>query len=227
MFARVRRHLTYANVVSSLCLLIVLGGGTAYAAITITGKNVDNGSLTGADIKNNSVTGSDVKSLTARDFKGGKLPAGPQGATGPQGPQGATGQAGANGSPAGSINTGVIQSTGFGSYFGSPSGPSGSGTESDVQTLTPAGAPITASDLSVKIPFTLGATGSPVVTTALRVNGTDTALTCSFTTGSDSCQDTTHVVTIPPNSRISIRTGLVGTGTFMGTRTAFGWRAGS
>jgi hypothetical protein len=98
--------LSYANVVSSICLFIVLGG-SAYAAATITGKQIKDSSITSADIKN--------KSLVAGDFKPGQLTSagggaqGPQGAkgepgaTGPAGPQGpkgepgAPGQAGANG----------------------------------------------------------------------------------------------------------------------------------
>jgi hypothetical protein len=89
--------LTYANVVSTLCLFIVLGGG-AYAATTITGKNVKNSSLTGRDVKNNSLTGRDVKSirsgdvtdgsLLAKDFRTGELPAGPQGQKGDAGAPG-------------------------------------------------------------------------------------------------------------------------------------------
>jgi hypothetical protein len=40
----------------ALTALAVALGGTSYAAVTITGKNVRNSSLTGADIKNNSLT---------------------------------------------------------------------------------------------------------------------------------------------------------------------------
>jgi type VI protein secretion system component Hcp len=76
-------RLTYANVTSTVCLFIVLGG-SAYAAASVTGANVRNGSLTSADIKDHS--------LRARDFKAGQLPHGPQG---PQGPQGERGPAGA------------------------------------------------------------------------------------------------------------------------------------
>jgi type VI protein secretion system component Hcp len=87
MLSALRRHLTYANVVSSLCLFIVLGGG-AYAAVTITGKNVKNNSLTSDDIKNGS--------LLHQDFKAGQLPKGAQGPQGPQGPAGAAGAKGAD-----------------------------------------------------------------------------------------------------------------------------------
>jgi len=95
LLSKLRPNLTYANVVSTVCLFIVLGG-SAYAAVTITGKNVKNGSLTGADIKNSSLTTSDVKnrSLLARDFKTGQLPAGPKGDQGPKGDKGDRGDPG-------------------------------------------------------------------------------------------------------------------------------------
>jgi hypothetical protein len=92
MASRLLSRLSYANVVATLALFIALGGG-AYAAITVTGKNVRNGSLTGADLKNNSVASTDVRngSLLSKDFKAGQLkagPAGPRGATGVTGPVG-------------------------------------------------------------------------------------------------------------------------------------------
>jgi hypothetical protein len=96
---------TYANAVASLALFVALGG-SSYAAVTITGEQVRDGSLTGRDIHNGSLTGRDIHdgsltsrdvrdhSLLARDFKAGQLPRGPQGSPGPQGPVGAQGPAG-------------------------------------------------------------------------------------------------------------------------------------
>jgi hypothetical protein len=91
VLAKLRSRLTYANVVATVAVFIALGG-SSYAALTVTGKNVKNSSLTGSDIKNNSVTGKDVKSirsadvtdrsLLAKDFAAGQLPAGPKGETG-------------------------------------------------------------------------------------------------------------------------------------------------
>ena len=81
-------RLTYANVTSTVCLFLALGG-SAYAAASITGKNVRNGSLTSADIKDHT--------LRARDFKLGELPRGPQGPQGERGPAGVRGPAGAAG----------------------------------------------------------------------------------------------------------------------------------
>ncbi len=92
---------TYANVMSTLAVFLALGG-TGYAALTITGKNVKDGSLTGRDIRSSSVSARHVKdgSLLASDFKPAQLPAGPAGARGPMGAQGPPGQRGPSG-PAG------------------------------------------------------------------------------------------------------------------------------
>jgi hypothetical protein len=71
-----RPKLTYSNVISTVCLFLLLGGGAAYAASSL-GKN----SVGTKQLKNNAVTGSKVKngSLLAQDFKSGQLPAGAQG----------------------------------------------------------------------------------------------------------------------------------------------------
>jgi type VI protein secretion system component Hcp len=84
------RHLSYANVASSLCLFMLLGG-SAYAAVRVTGADVKNGSLTSADIKDHS--------LRARDFRAGELPAGPAGPKGDPGRDGAAGAPGPIASP--------------------------------------------------------------------------------------------------------------------------------
>ena len=78
---------TPATIISVLAL-VVATGGTSYAALSITGKDVVNQSLSGKDIANQTLTGKDVKnaSLKGKDFAPGQLPAGPQG---PQGPAGA------------------------------------------------------------------------------------------------------------------------------------------
>src|SRR4051794_26826760 len=86
------------SMVVALIALFVAMGGTGYAALTVTGKNVKNSSLTGADIKNNSLGSTDVKdgNLLAKDFKAGQLPSG-QGGQGPAGPQGPKGDKGDKG----------------------------------------------------------------------------------------------------------------------------------
>ena len=63
-----RRHLSYANVISTICLFVVLGGG-AYAAARLPAKSVGTaqlkaGAVTGAKIKNGTITGAKVDSST-------------------------------------------------------------------------------------------------------------------------------------------------------------------
>lgn len=60
MLRALRDRLTYANVTATLALFIALGG-SSYAALQITGKQVRNHSLTGRDIKKNSIRGRQVK----------------------------------------------------------------------------------------------------------------------------------------------------------------------
>ena len=77
----------------SVAALVVATSGTSYAAMTITGAVVRNGSLTGQDIARDSIGSAKITdgSLKAKDFKGGQLPAGEPGPAGPAGPAGADG----------------------------------------------------------------------------------------------------------------------------------------
>jgi hypothetical protein len=86
-----RARLTYANVMATLAMFFVLGGG-AYAAGTKLAKN----SVGSRELKTNAVTSSKVKDgkLLAKDFKAGQLPAGRTGATGAQGAKGDKGDKG-------------------------------------------------------------------------------------------------------------------------------------
>lgn len=60
MLHRIRPRLTYANVVATLALFVALGG-SSYAAIKVTGRDVKNGSLTWRDLKRNTLGGSRIK----------------------------------------------------------------------------------------------------------------------------------------------------------------------
>jgi hypothetical protein len=104
MLRPLRSRLSYANVTSTLALVLALGGGTAYAtsqirksdigyhAVTaskiafnaVTGSKVRNSSLTGGDLRNSTITASDVRngSLRSEDFGAGQLPKGEKGEKG-------------------------------------------------------------------------------------------------------------------------------------------------
>jgi hypothetical protein len=84
---RLSNHITYANLISTLCLFVLLGGG-AYAAARIT---LPKNSVGAAQIKTGAVRSRQVKngSRLAKHFRAGQLPAaprGPQGLPGPAGP---------------------------------------------------------------------------------------------------------------------------------------------
>lgn len=102
-------RLTYANLMSTVAVFVALGG-SSYAALSITGKDVKNASLTGADVKNSSLTGADVRdgSLAAKELSraardslrsqsGERGPKGDPGDRGPRGESGLPGSAGAEG----------------------------------------------------------------------------------------------------------------------------------
>jgi hypothetical protein len=55
-----RDRLTYSNVMATIAVFVALGG-TSYAAIKISGRNVEDRSLTGKDVKKNSLTGKEIK----------------------------------------------------------------------------------------------------------------------------------------------------------------------
>ena len=101
----IRKRLTYANVMSSIAVFLVIGGATAFA-VSHLGKNsvgtkqLKSNAVTTAKIKKNAVTAKKIKagavngdkvqngSLLSGDFAAGQLP---KGATGPTGPTGVVG----------------------------------------------------------------------------------------------------------------------------------------
>ena len=98
-----RAHLSYPNVMSTIAVVVALGGGTAVAGTLLTGRDIANSSLTGADIKNRSIAPRDL----ARAVTGRRGPAGRAGVAGPNGPQGLPGAKGDTG------NTGLRGKSAF------------------------------------------------------------------------------------------------------------------
>jgi hypothetical protein len=60
MLRELRRRLSYANVVSTLCLFLVVAGGTAYAANTVLSTDIVDGEVKTPDLANVAVTNAKV-----------------------------------------------------------------------------------------------------------------------------------------------------------------------
>jgi hypothetical protein len=74
MLERLRSRLSYANVMSTIAVLLAVGGGAAYAANTVFSEDIVNGEVKTqdiategvhtSDVENNGLTGTDVKEST-------------------------------------------------------------------------------------------------------------------------------------------------------------------
>lgn len=89
---RLQGKLTYANVISTLCLFLLLGGGAAFAATQLP-KN----SVGARQIKRGAVTPAKISNATKQVLAGAQGPRGATGAAGAKGPRGATGATGPTG----------------------------------------------------------------------------------------------------------------------------------
>jgi hypothetical protein len=72
---QIRKRVTYANVMSSIAVFLVLGGGAAYAAKKIGSNEIKSNSITTGKIKKNAVTASKIKgsSITTSKIKDGAV----------------------------------------------------------------------------------------------------------------------------------------------------------
>ena len=117
-----RSKLTYANVISSLCLFLVLGGGAAVAAglgpNSVGTTQLKNGAVTGPKIKRASIEATKLTQLAISTLKGATGPKGAKGAAGAKGATGAKGDTGAKGATGARGETGPIGPVG-------PIGPAG------------------------------------------------------------------------------------------------------
>jgi hypothetical protein len=100
------RHITPANLLATVAVVIALTGTTIVSVeaaatkrvkATVTGAQVRNNSLTGADVRNDSLSSGDLSRSTQTRLRAQAGAKGPSGDTGPAGNQGAKGGTGAAG----------------------------------------------------------------------------------------------------------------------------------
>ena len=72
---QIRKRITYANVMSSIAVFLVLGGASAYAAKKIGSNEIKGNSITTGKLKKNAVTASKIKknSVTTAKIKNGAV----------------------------------------------------------------------------------------------------------------------------------------------------------
>jgi hypothetical protein len=80
----------HTTAVAYLALFAALGG-SAYAAVTVTGKNIKDGTITGRDVKNRSLATSKLTTRAVSSLIGERGPQGPQGQQGVKGDPGEAG----------------------------------------------------------------------------------------------------------------------------------------
>jgi hypothetical protein len=104
-------HLTYANVVATLALFLVLSGGAAYAASRVAKNSVGS-----AQLKKNAVTPAKLSKASKAVLDGTTGPQGPAGAQGMPGKEGAAGKNLTAETPlaSGQTETGVFGAAGTG-----------------------------------------------------------------------------------------------------------------
>jgi hypothetical protein len=236
----VKEHLTYSNVISTICLFILLGGvswaATSLPKNSVGSPQIRNGQVRSQDVRNNSLTSADIRESTLRlpqGPRGAKGERGIQGMTGPTGPVGPTGSDGATGPSGATGPTGQAGTTGAtgpaapGLMVGSSGGAqlpgmsylpaSGVGNYADLTTAeSVAPADMVASALTVS---------KSVATLDSRIyqlmdDGTPT-LTCIVTPPATTCESIGSIP-ISRGSRIAIRAV-----SFSGepASVAFGWTA--
>jgi hypothetical protein len=107
----VRKRLTFANVMSSIAVFLVVAGGTAFAASQLGKESVGTKQL-----KKEAVSLAKINKAAKNSLKGATGPAGAKGATGAQGPKGDKGEKGDTGAPGSNVNVGEPLASGKTEY---------------------------------------------------------------------------------------------------------------
>jgi Collagen triple helix repeat (20 copies) len=216
--ARLRRHVTYSSVMSTVAVFIALGG-ISYAAIKLPPNSVGT-----KQIRAKAVTLKKISPKAQKRLRSGKTGArglqGPQGPQGPDGLQGPAGAPGADGASGAALLTGLatgVPSTTSGSILRrvpvmGQGDASVSNALADIASLSPART-LVARDISVRVENDLPVGGSTTV--ALLVNSAlseggplPTQLNCSVVGTAGSSDRTCSApgpITIPADSFMWIR----------------------
>jgi hypothetical protein len=217
MLSRIRSRFTYANVVATLSLFLVLSGGTAVA---LTGSNtvfsddiVDN-QVKSADVRNDTLTGG---GLTGADVKESSLGPVPQAGN-------ADTLDGLNSTRFGAgIMGGVMKDAGFAAVAnGTEWAPIGASTATATGPFVAPRGGFVARDLRISLAEANGPGQSR--TFAFVHPPSSTSLSCTVPENASSCSDTAHAVTVSAGQRYALF-GTAISGGAPDVDVSFGWRA--
>ena len=213
--SRIRSRLTYANVVASLALFLVLSGGTAVALTgsnTVFSDDIVDGQVRSSDVHNDSLTGADVNEPSL-----GPVP-----------------QAG-NADTLDRLNSthfgtgvmgGVIKDVGANAVaFGTVFAPIGVSTSAATGPFVAPPGGFVARGLEISLAAPNGP-GQSRTFGFFRNPPPAAELSCTVPENASSCSDTTHAVTVSAGQTYGlIATAISGGAPNVDVR--FGWRAGS
>jgi hypothetical protein len=238
MVSRIRARLTYANVVATLSLFLVVSGGTAIAlkgtntvfsddiarnqvkSVDVRNDNLTGGGLRAADLRAGSVGGSEVRkdSLTGGDVNESSL--------------GPVPQAGNAGTLDGLDSTrfgvgvmgGLMRNAGVSAVaFGIEWAPIGVSAQNETGGFVAPQGGFVARDLEISLasPNGPGQTRSFAFVTH---PASPTTLSCTVPANASTCSDTAHAVTVSEGESYALTgTGITGGAPDVDVR--FGWRA--
>lgn len=201
MLSRISSH-----VVVAVLAVAVGAAATAGAARLITGKQIKDGSIEIKDLSTKaraSLRGATGPAGPAgpKGETGAKGDTGPSGTSGLKGADGVNGASGADGVPGAGLATSLFSVDTTNPTFSLIGGGS-TGSEAGGQIIVPPGGDIAAKQMSAFVRSSL-TQGSVAVT--LRVNGSDSALTCTITHPATSCTNGAAAATLHPGDKINVR----------------------
>jgi hypothetical protein len=213
MLSRIRSRITYANVVATLALFLVLSGGTAVAlqgSNTVFSDDIVDNQVNSADVRNDSLTGGDVKESGL-----GRVPQAGNADT-LDGQDSTHFGAGVMGGLMKDVAPAAVAS-------GIQWAPIGASTATATGPFVAPPGGFVARDLKISLASPNGAGESH--TFAFTPASPD-ALSCTVPENASSCSDTTHAVTVSGGQSYSISATAV-SGTSRTVDVRFGWRASS
>jgi len=210
VLSRIRSRLTYANVVATLALFLVLSGGTAVALTgsnTVFSDDIVNGQVKGVDVLDGTLTGGDVKESSL-----GKVPQAGNADT-VDGLDSTHFGVGVMGGLMKAVNINAVAS-------GIQWAPIGASTATATGPFVAPPGGFVARDLKIS----LASANGPTETETLALTGPSGALSCQVPVNASSCSDTTHAVTVSAGQPYSITvTAIQNSSGPVDVR--FGWRA--